>query len=708
MTGINGVSYVSKEDHETSPNGYAVGANHTGDVDTYTWTNRLVGQVYPMVNIYWKDDAKPTTQAARPDVYTTLYRSLDGGKTLEVVAGSDKDWSISEVNTSWSTVTYAAQPRFDASGREYTYYIGESFTAAAHEPYANTGNYDSQPSEDGKTFDDTGASYQPEGAKLPTGATVFPAPFHNDSGKGGTIVNKPQAKIAVTGNKEWMNLPAGFSRSDLTSATFKLRRYTPDKGENGQTEADATFVAADGTNAEREADAATTTLGANGRTFRFGGGEDGTEPIFDQYDPDGYRYTYIVTEKDPNTGGIVYDVSNNTETGLAVTNTYRDDQGLSIKFSKKWDLSRFVGEGSPSVPVTMTLVRYVTDAEGHAIEATRSDNFCTAGTNGAANAVTIDYKGVTAGDTTTLTWSHLAYYAPNGRKYQYRVEESDLPDTCYVVFTGADNNPVEVNPRPVAGRTVYESVVDLGDPPKKGDDGNIVTIERTSKLKNVYDDKGSLQVRKTWVDPQNAFDLVTRPTSITGTLTRTAAGTTQTLQADGTWKTSDSGAYKLTLTKDGTAEGQAVTVKPSTAGDANTITITNAGEATQDGKATWTATVEGLDCHDPNGNKYTYQFKEDELAGYDMDNGGVSNGVAAVKKDTLNVAQVTNTLKTTSIQAKKKWMGKSESSEVLKQEFGNDEVLFLNQLSAIPDSVTFDVEYKKAGSDTWTELTRQS
>ncbi|MCI2049053.1 MAG: Cna B-type domain-containing protein [Lachnospiraceae bacterium] len=659
-TGTNYSNLYSRAwSHEGKDLGYVVGKHHTGDVDTYALTNSLSSTVVPYMNKFWKDKDDPEAQKKRPDIYPVLYRSYTDteGTHYEQMPYQDRDWKTGVMGDYWWKCTYVAQPRYNAEGYEYTYYVGENFSSTNTNDYVCSGAYDGEPSGSGEasTFDETGKTktqitldgeHKIDVAKL----SVTTDESGKTSETAGTIVNKPTRDRTVSGSKVWTNLPAGFNKANLPDVTFELWRY-----HYGKTEKEKEKVT------DSEGKAVTTTLKSGSTNFVFDG-------KFPRYDSEGKPYTYVVTETSPVTMVDAYLVSNDTSNGLVVTNSFKADQNFGVTFTKKWEWPDgyvFSKDNTPSV--TMTLSRYLTDSNGAIISGTRAADFATAadGTNTNntnANTVTLKYEGT---NPQTLNWTNLAYYGPNGNPYKYEVEETNVPNG-YVVYDAA--GAAKVTATTVSGATAY--VADVTGTATAG----------TAGLTNKYGEVlGNINVQKLWSNFGD-YSILKKP-SVTLKLWR--------------WSYSD---------------------PKETPVDLESVKDIPLGTETPQ---VWQKEITGLEIYAPNGNPYWYILTEgaDSTLTLTSSEGriprdtAVGSSVAPTGFTVTNInyeikaqgatISVTNSPVTTSLSVTKAWTFKDDTEPVTPT---SAQMLFGSALSAIPTSITYGFLYSTDGS-TWNILT---
>lgn len=520
---------------------YVIGTNHTGDTDTLAFHNVLSGSVKPLMNKYWKDLGDEAAIAARPDIYPVLIRSYkDAAGTIhyEKMTYQDRDWDTITISADWWQCAFVDQDRFTKDGYEYTYYIGEEYTSKTHGDYQCSGGYTDAPAEDGSFTENEANLVQLPAADTGLSKNYYVAPFNNDTGAGGTIVNKLSAKRFISGVKVWDSLPKSFGVSNLPDVTFQLYRYL---GDGKQTEADAVAVT-DTNNANL-----TTILKAGLSDFVFGS-------EVERYDNNGIPYVYVVKETAPENMKLAYEISNDTSSGLLVTNTYKNDQNYGVTFTKNWS---GIPAGSTLKPgATLTLSRYLTDKDGNVISGTKESDFADAVTNTNANTLTID------SDTTEVKWSSLAYYAPNRNPYHYVVAESSVSDG-YVVYDAAGTT--KVNNTQDSG---YEAVVT----------GTYATLQGTAGLTNKYGEVlGKLKITKSWIG-DSSYGVNARPGSILVNLYRASDSVKKELvqenisiKSTDNWEKTIEGLevyavngepYTYTVEEVGTLSGYSLTITP--------------------------------------------------------------------------------------------------------------------------------------------------
>ena len=693
--------------------GYTVGSAHTGDVDRYVYTNTLTGTVHPYMNKYWKDlgDEDATAVAARPDIQPVLYRSwTDGNATggdstvsangsythYEKMGFTERDWNTKEVTADWWQCIFTDVPRYNAAGYEYTYYIAENWASQTHGKYVESGAYAEEPSHTDATTSYTEATSTPtsityNGVQIPVAQYYY---AHGDeAAHAGTIVNRLEEKVTISGEKSWKNIPAELDQSsNLIDVTFHLQRVKHDDynawkaGDGSVKLEDAT--ASDGTRilkdlTKDDGTPVSATITSRTRTFTF-------DTQVDKYDIDGEPYVYFVKEVEPK-AGLAFQFADNPDDGLQAINTFNSDQNLTISFDKTWDFGLFKGQIPDNLrpTSTLTLVRYLTDKAGSKIAGTREAAFAQAGTgegqNTNANAVSLTWDGKS--DKQTLEWTHLAYMAPNGNPYHYEVEESDSGAVvAYQVKTadGASNLAL-------SGDTgSYNAIADVTTAPSYSN-GTISAGSGAASMLNAYGSKtGAIKVTKSWKDDEN-YALQTRPDQITFQLERSYtdnAGATVTENVSLADAAVAKGSIKGTTTG---AEHSYGKVAESDA----------AAQFTLSADAGWSTTIEGLQQYAPNGSAYRYAVKEvsAQKAGqaYNLSSAYTTSYPGGVFADGSTYT-VANTLNVVGASFKKTWKKDLDGTT---SDLSADDIAQLVQSNALPASIKVRYKYAYQKDDTW-------
>lgn len=710
--------------HRFVHTGYTVGSAHTGDVDRYAYTNTLTGTVRPYMNKYWKDlgDEDASVVAARPDIQPVLYRSwtdenASGGDSTvsangtythyEKMGFTERDWNTKEVTADWWQCTFTDVPRYNAAGYEYTYYIAENWASQNHGKYVESGAYAEEPSHTDTTTSYTEATSTPtsityDGTQIPVAQYYYG--HGGEAAHAGTIVNRLEEKVTISGEKSWKNIPAELDQSsNLIDVTFHLQRvkhddYTAWKKGDGSvkledaTSSDGTPILQDVTKSDGTPVSATIT--SRTRTFTF-------DEQVDKYDIDGEPYEYFVKEVEPE-AGLAFQFANNPDDGLQAVNTFNSDQNLTISFDKTWDFGLFEGQIPENLrpTSTLTLVRYLTDAKGNKIAGTREAAFAQAGTgdgqNTNANAVSLAWDGKSSKQ--TLAWTHLAYLAPNGNPYHYEVEEANSGAVVAYQAKTADGT----SNLAVSGDTgSYNAIADVTTAPSYNN-GTISAGNGTAAMTNAYGSKtGKITVTKSWEDDDN-YALQTRPDQITFQLERSYtdnSGATVTENVSLADATIATGAIAGTTTS---AEHSYGKVAESDA--AAQFTLSAAGDK-------WSKTIDGLQQYAPNGSAYRYFVTEvsAQKAGeaYDLSSAYSTSYPGGVFADGSTYT-VTNTLNVVGTSFKKTW--KKELDGVTSDLLA-DETKQLVQSGAMPASikVRYKFAYQKGGTwSDWTDVTQTS
>ena len=627
-----GKDYSSLYAHSSKHDSYTVGDKHTGDQDDWEFTNSLTGTVKPLMNKYWMDLGDAATIAARPDIYPLLFRTYtDSNKVthVEKMTYQDRDWNTDEITKNWWQCTFVAQPRYNEEGYEYTYYVGEAYSSANHGDYVCSGAYaDAPDSTDGSFSEKTASGSAKQKVTLTYDNTKYAvAKLDNATGSAGTVVNRPEAKRTVSGTKVWTNLPAKFQKTYLPTVTFTLYRY-----EYGQEENTAAAVIV----AEKTV---TVDLNSGENSFAF-------PEKYDRYDSVGKPYTYVVKETAPSNIDYTYQMTDNTANGLVVTNHYKDDQGFAVTFTKTWS---GIPAGSKLLPTsTITLVRYLTSDGTKVIDGTREDVFAARETNTYDNAVSITPANASTIET-KVTWDKLAYYGPNGEPYQYRVEETSVPNG-WTVYGDDGKTPVT---KTASG--AYEAVV-------SGRYTNPTTTTSgigtgSAKLTNKYGDvTGSITVKKEWAN-DITYAISPRPTSISLQLYRSPVTTAATV-------TTEAVGDPITLNKD-----------------------------------PWSAVINDLQVYAPDGMQYSYSLKEVSIpTGYTA-----AYSPAAI---TLKIGDTVNLTAKNTAQTTKVVVSKTQKFVVnqVDRTPENWQTLFASKLSAVPSSIKVHFQYSTDNGASWSLL----
>ena len=689
--------------HRFAHAGYTVGSAHTGDVDRYEYTNALTGTVRPYMNKYWKDmgDEDASIVAARPDIQPVLYRSwtdenaTGGDSTVsangaythyEKMGFTERDWNTKEVTADWWQCTFTDVPRYNAEGYEYTYYIAENWASQTHGKYVESGAYAEEPSHTDTTTSYTEAASTPtsityNGVQIPVAQYYY---AHGDeAAHAGTIVNRLEEKVTISGEKSWKNIPAELDQSsNLIDVTFHLQRVKHDdynawKAGDGSvkledvTKDDGTHVSA--------------TITSRTRTFTF-------DTQVDKYDIDGEPYVYIVKEVKPE-AGLAFQFADNPDDGLQAINTFNSDQNLTISFDKTWDFGLFTGQIPESLrpTSTLTLVRYLTDKDGKTIAGTRESAFAQAGTgdgqNTNANAVSLTWDGKS--DKQTLEWTHLAYMAPNGNPYHYEVEESDSGAVvAYQVKTadGASNLAL-------SGDTgSYNAIADVTTAPSYSN-GTISAGSGAASMLNAYGSKtGAIKVTKSWKDDEN-YALQTRPDQITFQLERSY--------------TDNAGATVIeNVSLAGAAVAKGTIAGTTTSAEHSYGKVAESAAAAQftlSADAGWSTTIAGLQQYAPNGSAYRYSVKEvsAQKAGqaYNLSAAYTTSYPGGVFADGSTYT-VANTLNVVGASFKKTWKKDLDGTT---SDLSADDIAQLVQSNALPASIKVRYKYAYQKDDTWSD-----
>ncbi len=696
--------------------GYTVGTAHTGDVDRYEYTNTLTGTVRPYMNKYWKDlgDEDATIVAARPDIQPVLYRSwtdesaTGGDSTVsangaythyEKMGFTERDWNTKEVTADWWQCTFTDVPRYNAAGYEYTYYIAENWASQNHGKYVESGAYAEEPTHTDTTTSYTEATSTPtsityDGAQIP--AAQYYYAHGSEAAHAGTIVNRLEEKVTISGEKSWKNIPAELDQSsNLIDVTFHLQRVKHDdyqawKNGDGSVKledakaSDGTPILQDVTKSDGTPVSATIT--SRTRTFTF-------DEQVDKYDIDGEPYEYFVKEVEPE-AGLAFQFADNPDDGLQAINTFNSDQNLTISFDKTWNFGLFTGQIPENLRPTskVTLVRYLTDKAGSKIAGTREAAFAQAGTgdgqNTNANTVSLTWDGSSTKQ--TLAWTHLAYLAPNGNSYHYEVEESNSGAVVAYDAKSADGTSKVALSSDTGS---YNAIADVTTAPSYSN-GTISAGSGAAAMTNAYGSKtGAVTVTKSWKDDDN-YALQTRPDQITFQLERSYtdnSGTTVTENVSLADATVADGSITGT-----TASAEHSYGKVAESDAAAQFTLSAAGD-------NWTKTIGGLQQYAPNGSAYSYSVKEvsAQKAGqdYKLSSAYTTSYPGGVFADGSTYT-VTNALNVVGASFKKTWKKDLDGTT---SDLSSDDITQLVQSNALPASIKVRYKYAYQTGDTWSD-----
>lgn len=637
---------------------YVLGSHGTEDEYTFEFTNRLADTVRPVMNKYWADEGNDEALAARPDIYPILYRTYtdaDNETHVERLGYQDRDWKTYVESANWWRCVFEPEDRFTRDGYEYTYYVGEGIQETATGDYALTGAYADMPSGGRYSeFDDAGAVQKPTVTLEYEGETVFAAPFDNKTGLGGTLVNRRSATRTISGRKLWANLPDGLSKGYLPDVTFRLYRFGYDYIQGGGDQADLSHaemvLSQDGTT---PLDAI---LPSKSSMFVF------SEEV-ERYDHWGCPYTYVVAEVAPNEITLAYDLTNELGGSITSTNAYRNDQDYSISISKDWTEMPSGLSESDYPSVTLTLVRYMCDANGQPMISSRSSRFLN------EEGQPVDATRVIAPGHDTATWEDLAYYAPNARPYAYFVEEQGINGYQVHYFDPATHSLVDA---PNIDGSFSVPVSDGGD---QG--------TGAAELQNEYGDPGSIRIRKEFGSGWGSYNSASTPTSVELVISRT--------EISG----SDEPQQVCTVT----LGAHSSTVRMATGIDDSVITRSS--------DVAWEAEVSGLEVWSPHGKRYSYAVSETCLH---YANGStvpvdsdcmytvkVGDPVGATATGTPNTVTIRNTPVATQLEILKRTQPEGPGEAAL----SSDEMLFATDLEAVPVTVQYHVRWSIDDGQSW-------
>lgn len=467
--GISTEFIVSKEIGD-----YATGHLHTDDWQKIVIKNRLFGTKAVRFSKEWRDVYR-VDRDERPDIYLDVYRKVHNSEKPDDVkiesVELDYLWenASDETNMFWE-VEFSELPKYDDYGYEITYYAREKMHVDAkaldYKPVYY--KYDDQ-----VIGDETGYSsgHSDDG-------TLINTADRNSSKEsdekvwvlkeGGTFVNQLEQNIVIEGKKLWGNIPSGYEKADLPAVTFNIYQKYYEKSMNDITlqqvvgasllkQPQTTQVQKDLVQSMRTAKMlregnkitiASITMrdwskqysgddnsyqfqvkykGNNTNSIDADGNiqvSSDSEEKIPLYDENGRRYDYTVEEQldrtDVDAEGLT-DVYNEPEiNNFYVSNFYESKKGkLTVK--KILDVDLAEGEKYPAVQ--FTLHRYYTDSKG---VTKRDTSFEREGS--------ISYEAY-KDEKASYTFVDLDIFAPNGKKWQYKVTEKSLDG--YVSYAGA-------------------------------------------------------------------------------------------------------------------------------------------------------------------------------------------------------------------------------------------------------------------------------
>ena len=525
------------------------------DQKTYGFTNARTGTKDVVFFTRWYDHYVKDTLNQRPDVYLTLY-TIDADGKAQVVSGyesykwSERDeWNgDSGLDQKYNqSASIKGLPKYDSNGKEIVYYA--TITPAVSDStykaldYIDIGYGTDKANNGNEKWDEHNA----DDSYLDGVASSVEIGGKTALREDGTFIFKLENKVTVHGTKVWSNLPTDYDAELPTVSIFLQRRLakagralnegwlgldvseaSEGSGITGAGYDVAHYTYGSDTAAADGSVVAWTTLSgltAKNKSQRFdmtvygdntnGASEDAAElPL---YDADGNRYEYYSREimdgliqKDGNNpaGGFtldelisIRDGENNCYSGPTIetsgigasfrmTNTFKNsEQNGKITVFKTFS-GRADGDKFPTI--TFTLSRRVETGDLDA-EWTKVD------------AKTLDTSKLATNGTGSLDFTGLAIYAPNGQRYEYKVEEKSV--NGYKTYAVKGSEVTESN----------EQRLDV-DGLHAEKDGDQTNESMASFLNKYAPDNATVSGTKTWYDNSNIAGL--RPDSITLTVKR--------------------------------------------------------------------------------------------------------------------------------------------------------------------------------------------
>ncbi len=619
---------------------YQTSALHFHDTQSWEITNTRSGTTSVQFHKEWKDQYVYEELGQRPDIYLTLYRTVDGG-TPEVVDGYvDYLWEASTragggdsdlaADLYGQTCTINGLPAYDSLGREYTYYAEETMAAdSASLNYADV------------TFDTTGVVDKDEAPYVKVDADAEaddPVTDQNGTGwaiqEGGTFVNTLTSNVIANGTKVWEDVPGNVSQDDLPDVTVYIQQRV--KGDTSWEPMTATRQAdgswkVDGYVAETSTLTEVTT---NQYSYHveYKGDNDSLpanpEPL-PRFTEDGRLYEYRAVEvvwglegvegagfptgdsfqitdgsdDQHDVSGNIYVVQHGEAGSFILRNVYQAPTGqLTVK---KAFSGRDAGDAYPDV--TYRLYRYY-EHDGQRSESALVE----------ARTITAEqFAAADSGDgnaEATCTFDDLEMLAPSGDPWVYYVTEEPLGGG-YETTVGMGD--LEVGSDQLKASAETDEGIPSGtmsdDVVAKNDDVVDVTFA------NDYDEGNcDLSGTKRWNDYGNVFG--TRPDEIGITLSRSAGPMTEQveLQSD-----DPDGANYLSWVKDADA-------------------------------GSWSFTIENVEEWAPNGQRWEYTVTETLPSGYESSY-VVTRGTSSATAGTSDSLSLVNSLKG-GLTASKTWV----------------------------------------------------
>ena len=361
---------------------------------------------------YWKDDG--SNKSPRADVYFSMMRSVDGGKTLEPAAEAGKaikndsyapPGGYEAQKDNWFQYVFDSAPRYDGEGREYTYYLSEGMNgnSSRYKPYY----YDETPENIGSDTDLLEGILKDE---------VFWYPMPHDTA---TVVNIREDSVKVTGKKIWDNM-GGLKQENGDYPKLKLELQV--KPLHDDTASYTNVLERPGASDS----VYTCTLPGENYSYgyQFTGPEQGGG--FPKYDEaTGQELTYHVAEKTidgKDLEGLGYYKRTSDEKSFIIKNTYTGETSCQVELAKSWvgvpaDIQADPDKEGPVI--TVELWRMMTKL-GEGDKATPIPY-----TAEKVEGKTVKYSQ-SVGEKNTVYFERLPKTAPTMQPYQYYLKETKL------------------------------------------------------------------------------------------------------------------------------------------------------------------------------------------------------------------------------------------------------------------------------------------
>ena len=614
----NASEALSEYQNSYTQTAYHVGDKHDEDQQAITVTNSLQGSKDIHWHKQWRDDYT-YTGGQRPDIYLNIYQVKHDGTTT--LFQKDYKWTKNDKTDkiNYWTAELENVPKYDENGYEIFYYATEHTVVNA----ADFDYQDVQYAVDGsKGLEEIGTEFKPtdEATKDEDVVNVKDqegaAKDHYALKEEGTFTNIIKNEITIKGQKVWSSLPNGYKELDLPAVTFYVMR--DDKGDEPvatlKVEKDQwADLNQNGSYIFEILQERDNYINDEGKIVN----KDGKAPLLPKYDANGKLYQYELKEEvtfEPDDGWYqgkwenIFQGSTNT---YRMSNAYKPPTGeLKIKKFFYLPMENDKPEAYPAVQFKLTRTYTTNAGETSTAETVKTVTWSSAAVQDAYKKLSEEKQ-----KEGLVEWTHsfenLDIYAPNGSPYIYTVEEVKTNLNGYDTWAGkGDLNVKECN---------VEGVKVEGLQPKTDSQ-----IQATFKNQQGKTEQVTLKGNKEWNDYSNAFKF--RPENIELTVSRSAAH-----------QPGQSNEMSQTLTQD--TDYKIDWVKKDN---------------------TWTYSIKGvgndeLEKYAPNGMPWKYQVKEADVPKYNVtpSNGTVSGSNDG--KNTINMADLTNSIKT-SEPFTKKWV----------------------------------------------------